>query len=145
MEDPEFDIVTAIAGGDEAAFEELVKRYQAPIITFIYRHLGDLYPAQDLVQEVFLRIFQAAPRFEPKAKVSSWVLKIAYNLSANEVKRRKRIADFHIRMSRGDLDILGKAAQKSSSGGRNQGKGGSVDGRSARAFRKPAGGLAPQG
>ncbi len=108
MEDPEFDIVTAIAGGDEAAFEELVKRYQAPIITFIYRYVGDLYSAQDLAQEVFLRIFKAAPSFEPKAKVSSWVFRIAYNLSANELKRRKRIADFHLRISREDLDIWGR-------------------------------------
>lgn len=108
MQDPEFDLVRATAGGDEAAFEELVKRYQAPVITFIYRHVGDLYCAQDLAQEVFLRIFQAAPSFEPKAKVSSWVFRIAYNLSANELKRRKRIADFHLRIFREDLDVLGR-------------------------------------
>jgi len=108
MKDPEFDLIRAVAGGDEAAFEELVKRYQAPIITFIYRYVGDLYSAQDLAQEAFLRIFQAAPSFKPKGKVSSWVFKIAYNLSANELKRRKRIADFHLRMSREDHNILGR-------------------------------------
>ncbi len=108
MEDPEFDLIRAIAGGEDAAFEELVKRYQAPIITFIYRHIGDLYSAHDLAQEVFLRIFQAAPRFEPKARVSSWVFRIAYNLCANELKRRKRMADFHARISREDLDALGR-------------------------------------
>jgi len=105
MEDPEFDLIRAIAGRDEAAFEQLVKRYQAPVITFIFRYVGDLYSAQDLAQEVFLRIFQAAPSFKPKAKVSTWVFRIAYNLSANELKRRKRMGDFHARTSTGDPDI----------------------------------------
>jgi RNA polymerase sigma-70 factor, ECF subfamily len=108
MEDPDSDLIGGIAGGDEAAFEQLVKRYQAPIITFIHRYVGDLYSAQNLAQEVFLRIFQAAPSFESKAKVSSWVFRIAYNLAANELKRRKRMGDFHARISTGALDVLGR-------------------------------------
>ena len=99
MEDPEFDLITAIAHGDEAAFEQLVRRYQNPVVTFICRYIGDFHTAQDLAQEVFLRVFQAAPKFKPMAKVSSWVFKIAYNLSANELKRRKRLHDFHVTMS----------------------------------------------
>jgi RNA polymerase sigma-70 factor, ECF subfamily len=94
MEDPEFDLITAIAHGDQAAFEQLVRRYQNPVITFICRYIGDYYAAQDLAQEVFLRVFQAAPKFKPLGKVSSWVFRIAYNLSANELKRRKRLRGF---------------------------------------------------
>lgn len=120
MEDPEFDLIRAIAGGDEAAFEELVKRYQVPVITFIYRYVGDLYSAQDLAQEAFLRIFQAAPSFKPKGKVSSWVFRIAYNLSANELKRRKRMGDFHARISTGDLDILGRPQKNHRAEARNR-------------------------
>jgi RNA polymerase sigma-70 factor (ECF subfamily) len=99
MEDPEFDLISAIAHGDEAAFEQLVRRYQNPVITFICRYIGDFDSAQDLAQEVFLRVFQAAPKFKPMAKVSSWVFTIAYNLSANELKRRKRLHGFHATMS----------------------------------------------
>ncbi len=104
MEDSESDLIAAIASGNETAFEQLVKRYQNPVISFVYRYIGDIHSAQDVVQEVFLRIFQAAPRFEPRGKVSSWVFKIAYNLSVNELKRRKRMNDFRAATA---LDILG--------------------------------------
>ena len=99
MEDPEFDLIRAIAHGDEAAFEQVVRRYQTPVTTFICRYIGDFYCAQDLAQEVFLRIFQAAPKFTPKAKVSNWVFRIAYNLSTNEMKHRKRIHGYHAEIS----------------------------------------------
>jgi RNA polymerase sigma-70 factor, ECF subfamily len=105
METPEFDLIRAIADGDEAAFEKLVRRYQNPVVSFIYRYIGDFYFAQDLAQEVFLRIFQAAPKFKPKAKVSNWVFKIAYNLSANELKRRKRVSGFQAEISAGEREI----------------------------------------
>jgi RNA polymerase sigma-70 factor (ECF subfamily) len=91
MEDAEFHLIRAVANHDEKAFETLVARYQAPVVSFIYRYVGDFYLAQDLTQEVFLRVFQAAPLFEPRGKVSNWLFKIAYNLSANELKRRKRL------------------------------------------------------
>lgn len=107
MEDPEFDLIRAIAGGNEVAFEQLVRRYQNPVMTFIYRYIGDRYLAQDLAQEVFLRIFQSARGFKPKAKVSSWVFRIAYNLSANELKRRKHVDNFHAEISAGNRDGWG--------------------------------------
>jgi len=107
MEDPEFDLIMAIADGNEAAFEQLVGRYQAPVITFIYRYIGDIHSAQDLAQEVFLRIFQAAPRFKPEAKVSNWVFRIAYNISANELKRRRRMEGFHAQMLAEGLELSG--------------------------------------
>ena len=91
MEDPEFHLIRAVANHDEQAFETLVARYQKPIVSFIYRYVGDFYLAQALSQEVFLRLFQAAPLFEPRGKVSNWLFKVAYNLSANELKRRRRL------------------------------------------------------
>ncbi len=94
MENSESDLIAAIASGDETAFEQLVKRYQNPVLSFVYRYIGDTHSAQDIVQEVFLRIFQAAPRFRQTGKVSGWIFRIAYNLSVNELKRRKRMNDF---------------------------------------------------
>ncbi len=107
MEDPEFDLIRAIADGDETAFDKFVRRYQNPVISFIYRYVGDFCSAQDLAQEVFLRVFQAAPRFKPSSKVSNWVFRIAYNLSANELKRRRTMAGLHARMSTEGLRVPG--------------------------------------
>ncbi len=99
MQDSDLHLLRAIADEDKKAFETFVERYQNPVISFIYKYIGDFYVAQDLTQEVFLRVFKSAPAFEPKAKVSSWLFKIAYNLAVNELKRRRRMDDFHARMS----------------------------------------------
>jgi RNA polymerase sigma-70 factor (ECF subfamily) len=90
MDDSELDLMRAIGNGDHLAFKCLVRRFQNPLVNFIFRYTGDRCTAEDLTQEVFLRVYQAAPRFEPRANVSTWVFKIAYNLSMNELKRRRR-------------------------------------------------------
>jgi len=92
MVDADFALIEAIAKGDHCAFEELIKRYQNPVLNFITKYLGDRCMAEDLTQEVFLRVYQAAPRFNPRARVVSWIFKIAYNLSINEIRRRSRLA-----------------------------------------------------
>jgi len=99
MEESELLLIRAIADRDEKAFETLIGRYQNPVISFLYRYVGAFHLAQDLAQEVFLRVFQAAPTFRPRARVSSWIFKIAYNLAANELKRRKRMDGLNARMS----------------------------------------------
>jgi RNA polymerase sigma-70 factor (ECF subfamily) len=97
MNDPDLNIVKLLQNGDGAAFEELVKRYQSQLLNFVFRLIGDRQLAEDLVQEVFLRAYQAIPRYEirsGKARFSTWMFKIAYNLTINELHRRKRQADF---------------------------------------------------
>jgi len=90
MVDPEYTLIQAIAAGDQAAFEHLVKRYQNPLGNFVYRYVGDRSAAEDITQEVFMRVYRSASSFVPKARVSSWLFKIALNLSLNEIKRRQR-------------------------------------------------------
>jgi RNA polymerase sigma-70 factor (ECF subfamily) len=90
MVDPEYALIRAIAAGDQEAFERLVERYQNPLCNFIYRYLGDRATAEDITQEVFMRVYRFAPRFAPKARVSSWVFQIARNLALNEIERRRR-------------------------------------------------------
>ena len=90
MAETDYECIVATAHGDIASFERLVKRYQKPLFNFILRYLADRPAAEDLTQEVFLRAFQAAGRFEPRASVSSWLFKIGYNLAMNELKRRGR-------------------------------------------------------
>jgi RNA polymerase sigma-70 factor (ECF subfamily) len=53
--------------------------------------VGDRYSAEDLAQEVFLRVYRSASEFEPRGKVSTWIFKIAYNLSLDEIARMRRL------------------------------------------------------
>jgi len=92
MEGSNYKLVQAIGDGNREAFEQLVKRYQKGLFNFIYRYVGERSTAEDLTQEVFLRVFLAAGRFEERAGalVSTWIYRIAYHLSLNELKRRQR-------------------------------------------------------
>jgi RNA polymerase sigma-70 factor (ECF subfamily) len=99
---PSEDLMLKIAGGDESAFQILVERHQASLLNMIYRFLGDRTKSQDLAQEVFLRVWQAAGDYKPKAKFTTWLYRIAANLCLNELKasRRKR----WLRFLQGDTD-----------------------------------------
>ncbi len=88
--DREYELLKAIGAGDIVAFEMLIKRYRDPVSNFIFKYIGDRFGAEDIAQEVFLRVYRAASEFEPRGKVSTWIFKIAYNLSLNEVLRRSR-------------------------------------------------------
>jgi RNA polymerase sigma-70 factor (ECF subfamily) len=88
--DPDFPLLDAAGRGDRDAFESLVKRYQGPLLNFTARYLGDRSTAEDITQEVLLRVYRAAPRFEARTKVSTWVFRIAYNLVLTEMGRRSR-------------------------------------------------------
>jgi len=90
MGDPDIELLRAIAGGDHLAFKGLVERYQSRLLNFLFRYLRDRQAAEDLTQEVFLKVYQAAPRFEPRARVRTWIFTIAYNLAVNELRRRWR-------------------------------------------------------
>lgn len=100
MIDHDFPMLDAVGRGDTEAFESLVKRYQHPLLNFITRYLGDRAAAEDLTQEAFLRIYRAAPRFEPRTKVSTWIFRIAYNLVLTEIGRRSRRRELSETMSR---------------------------------------------
>lgn len=84
-------LIHAIAAGDHPAFEQLVQRYRNSVFNFIYRFTGDRFAAEDLAQEVFLRVYRAAGGFETRGKVSSWLFKIARNVCLDETRRRSRL------------------------------------------------------
>jgi len=90
------DLMARIAEGDEDAFEILVNRHQTSILNLIYRFIGNRTQAKDLAQEVFLRVWQAAKSYEPKAKFTTWIYQITANLCFNELKssRRKKWLQF---------------------------------------------------
>jgi len=83
-------LVQAFLDGQSRAFDELVGRYQARLLNFIYRTIGDRERAEDLVQEVFIRIYRHLHRFDQTKKFSTWAYTIASNLAKNELRNRSR-------------------------------------------------------
>lgn len=73
-----------IRGGDNHAFEVLIHRHQRPVLNFIFRFMGDLTEAEDLTQEVFLRVWKSAGTYQPDAKFTTWLYRIATNLCINK-------------------------------------------------------------
>ncbi len=76
--------------GDEAAFRELIEAHQHRVVGTISKLLGADLDAEDLAQQVFIRVWRSAPRYEPTAKFTTWLYTITRNLVFNEVRRRKR-------------------------------------------------------
>lgn len=83
-------VVTAFLEGEERAFQELVDRYQTRLLNFIYRTIGDREKGEDLVQEVFIRVYRHLHRFDRSKKFSTWIYTIASNLAKNELRNRSR-------------------------------------------------------
>ncbi|MCP5517820.1 MAG: sigma-70 family RNA polymerase sigma factor [Verrucomicrobiales bacterium] len=87
---PDTALMLRVRSGDREAFARLVERYQQPVISFIFRSLGDLAEAEDLSQQVFVQVHKAAARYQPAGKFSTWLFTIARNLCLNELRRRAR-------------------------------------------------------
>jgi RNA polymerase sigma-70 factor (ECF subfamily) len=81
-----------VAAGDAGALETLVERHQTLVIGTIARMLGSNSDVEDLAQQVFLRVWRSAGRYVPRAKFTTWLLKITRNLVFNEMRRTKRHA-----------------------------------------------------
>jgi len=76
--------------GDIEAFEQLVTTHQTRVIGTVVKMLGDDTDAEDIAQQVFIRVWNSAARYEPSAKFTTWLFTITRNLVFNEVRRRKR-------------------------------------------------------
>jgi RNA polymerase sigma-70 factor, ECF subfamily len=75
-----------VKSGDEASFELLLHRYRAPLVNFLYRMVRNREQAEDLAQEVFLRVYRAREDYVPSAKFTTWLFRIATNLALNSVR-----------------------------------------------------------
>ena len=84
------DLVAAARDGDEIAFQEVVRRYRAPITNFVYRMLNDYELAIDLAQETFVRVYTSIARYEANYSFSTYIYRIASNLAITEIRKRKR-------------------------------------------------------
>ena len=79
-----------VSAGDAAAFEQLVERHQRLVVGTIARMLGNNSDAEDIAQQVFVRVWRSAKRYVPRARFTTWLLKITRNLVFNELRRRSR-------------------------------------------------------
>jgi RNA polymerase sigma-70 factor, ECF subfamily len=75
-----------VKAGDELSFELLLKKYRSPLINFLYRMVKDQAAAEDLAQEVFLRVYRARKEYSPTAKFTTWLFRIATNLALNAIR-----------------------------------------------------------
>jgi len=78
-----------VGDGDAAAFRELSQRHLAPVTRYAARLLGDAAEAEEVAQETFLRLWQQAPRWQPRAKVSTWLYRVAHNQCIDRLRRRR--------------------------------------------------------
>ena len=83
-------LMELVGGGDSAAFEQLVERHQRLVVGTVARMLGNAADAEDIAQQVFVRVWKSAKRYVPRAKFTTWLLKITRNLVFNELRRRSR-------------------------------------------------------
>jgi RNA polymerase sigma-70 factor, ECF subfamily len=81
-------IVAWAQDGAESAFRELVRRYQRPVFSLIYRMVRDREAAEDLAQETFIKVLNAIDSYRPEHKFSSWIFKIANNAAIDHLRRR---------------------------------------------------------
>ena len=122
----EEELVKASIGGDKLAFKEIVNRYQKMVARTVKGMLGDSLFTDDIGQEVFIKLYYSLSEFRGEAKLSTYIQKIAVNLTLNEIKRRKRffsmflqkgnnemfefeVVDHDTEEKREALEIVGKA------------------------------------
>jgi RNA polymerase sigma-70 factor (ECF subfamily) len=85
-------LMELVSSGDSAAFEKLVERHQRLVVGTVARMLGNNADAEDIAQQVFVRVWKSASRYVARAKFTTWLLKITRNLVFNELRRRSRHA-----------------------------------------------------
>jgi len=85
--DPSTDLMLRVRDGDAAAFEQLAGLWQGRLVTLFLHHTGDHATAEDLAQEVFLRVYRARATYQPTAKFTTWVHTIANNV-ASDLRQR---------------------------------------------------------
>src|ERR1700746_4153705 len=75
-----------VKSGDDSSFELLLRKCRTPVVNFLYRMVRDTGAAEDLAQEVFLRVYRARGQYQPTAKFTTWLFRIATNLALNSLR-----------------------------------------------------------
>ena len=85
----DLDLMLRVRDGDAASFEMLLRRYRLPLVSYFCRMVRDQGLAEDLAQEVFLRVYTSRERYQPEARFTTWLYRIATNLALNAIRDRK--------------------------------------------------------
>lgn len=97
------DLVARALRGREDGFEQLVRRYQRPIVAYVYRMIGDYDLALDGTQEVFIKVYNSLDRYNSEYKFSTWIYRIAHNVAIDHLRRTSaHSASLHTIDSDGD-------------------------------------------
>ncbi len=88
---PDHELVARARKGSQAAYRELLGRYQRPVFSLVYRMVRDREQAEDLAQETFVKVFNNIERYDPKYKFSSWIFKIATNLTIDVIRKKEPV------------------------------------------------------
>jgi RNA polymerase sigma-70 factor (ECF subfamily) len=86
---PDADVVALAQKGKEPAYRELIRRYERPVYSLIYRMVRDATAAEDLAQDAFIKVLNHIDKYRPEFKFSSWLFKIANNIAIDHLRRRQ--------------------------------------------------------
>lgn len=101
-ETPDEDLVSAVLAGDRERYGDLVERYQGRLVNYLYRLLRNLDEAHEMAQEVFLKVYQALDRYDPRYRFSTWLFRVAQNAAIDQIRRRRlKLVPIH-RQDEGD-------------------------------------------
>lgn len=96
LRDPDVRLMLEVRDDSAAAFEELMLRYQGRLVTVLAHLVSDRNAAEDLAQEVFLRVYRARKRYVPESKFSTWLFTIANNVASNARRMKSRRREVHV-------------------------------------------------
>jgi len=94
LKDPDVRLMLQVREDDATAFEELMLRYQGRVLSVLQHVVGNRDLAEDLTQDVFLRVFRARKTYTPGSKFSTWLFTIANNVALNAIRRQKRKPEY---------------------------------------------------
>jgi RNA polymerase sigma-70 factor (ECF subfamily) len=84
------EVMLRVKAGDQSAFDYLVQKYRRPLVSFMYRMARNTAAAEDLAQEVFLRVYRSRASYEASAKFTTWLYRIATNLAVNHARDTRK-------------------------------------------------------
>ena len=107
MEENETNLIERVCSGDIYAFQEIVERYKKKIYYIAYDIVGDFHEAEDVSQEVFIKMYRSLDRFRKDAKMGSWLYQIAVNTAIDSLRRKKSKPRINVE----DIDSVRKQEQ----------------------------------
>jgi RNA polymerase sigma-70 factor (ECF subfamily) len=99
LRDPDIRLMLRVRADEPGAFEELVAGFQHRLVAVMHHLVGNVEEAEDLAQEVFLRVYRARKKYRPRSKFSTWLFTIANNLALNSLRAKQRKPASQLRLS----------------------------------------------